>query len=488
MKRMKAKFLSLVLSVVMALSVLPLGAFAEEAAITKTEIDAAINEGIKNANNLTSKAGYAALSDLVGNTIIVTVCDGNHAIKGPGASGAPDGTGSDFDIFVSLVNAFFNHFEGKNVTVVGATQRGDTCEDTSTCLSAAYEINFSNSSLVNSTTFPVKNSGDINSFLDGVYGSGSRPAYVGGLINQELGFIVKYGSESATYKVKFVSHTASLKPVEEISATCVKEGQKAHYVCGNCGKMYKDQAGNTEITDKEIVIAKTAHKWGEPVEKDGKWVKICSVCKTEEPTEAPTETPKEPETQPATEASTTPAAPAPTVAQTAAPEAPAVTVAGNVPKNVALKTGQSTTKIQVPLAAGDSIVSVKSSNKKIAKVKILKNGKIKVKARKKTGTVKIKVKLASGKTIKFKVKVQKNRVLTSKVTAPEKLNLHKGEKAALNAKVKPFTSSQGISYHSSNPNVARVNKHGIVHALKKGTAIVTVVSGSKKAVCKVKVK
>ncbi len=288
-------------------------------------------------------------------------------------------------------------------------------------------------------------------------------------------------------------------------ATCTEDGNVAYYECSICKEKFEDEDAQIKIAH-DTVLKATGHRWDEWVKKTGYMIRICKTCgvdeiKSDEPETPADETPatetpatETPATEtPATEApAQTPATEAPTATVTPSIETPAtetavVTPAVTTPKKVAMKTGQSTTKIQIPVAQGDKIVSVKSGNKKIAKVKVLKNGKIKVKAKQKTGTVKIKVKLASGKTVKFKVKVQKNPVKTTKITAPAKLNLQVGETAALNAKITPVTSLEGIAYKSSNPKVAKVSKKGVVTGRKKGTAKITITSGSKKAVCTVNV-
>ncbi len=74
-------------------------------------------------------------------------------------------------------------------------------------------------------------------------------------------------------------------------------------------------------------------------------------------------------------------------------------------KSIKLQKKQTTKKIKVTMANGDSIKSWKSSNKKIVTV----NKKGVIKAGKKNGTAKITVTLASGKKATLKVKVQSPR-------------------------------------------------------------------------------
>lgn len=86
------------------------------------------------------------------------------------------------------------------------------------------------------------------------------------------------------------------------------------------------------------------------------------------------------------------------------------TVKVNV-SSIPLKVKQSTSKIKVTgLANGDSVKSWKSSNTKIVKISGKSNGSCKLTAQKKTGNATVTVTLASGKTAKIKVKVQKGTV------------------------------------------------------------------------------
>ncbi len=154
-------------------------------------------------------------------------------------------------------------------------------------------------------------------------------------------------------------------------------------------------------------------------------------------------------------------------------------------KSIKLQKKQTTKKIKVTMANGDSVKSWKSSNKKI--VTVNKNGVIK--AGKKTGKAKITVTLASGKKATLKVKVQKAKVTTTKITGlKSKVTIKKGEKLALKANLKPLTTQNKVTYKSSNKKVATVNKKGVITAKKKGTVKITVKSGKKTKVIKVTVK
>ena len=154
-------------------------------------------------------------------------------------------------------------------------------------------------------------------------------------------------------------------------------------------------------------------------------------------------------------------------------------------KSIKLQKKQTTKKIKVTMANGDSIKSWKSSNKKIVTV----NKKGVIKAGKKNGTAKITVTLASGKKATLKVKVQSPRVNTTKIKGlKSKVSLKKGEKLTLKPVISPLTSQDKVTYTSSNKKVATVSKKGVITAKKKGTVKITVKSGKKSYTVKVKVK
>ena len=72
-------------------------------------------------------------------------------------------------------------------------------------------------------------------------------------------------------------------------ATCAEEGNIEYWTCTDCGKIFLDEAGTKEITDKaETVLSKlSAHTWDSGTvtekatcEKEGTLTYTCSVCKT----------------------------------------------------------------------------------------------------------------------------------------------------------------------------------------------------------------
>jgi hypothetical protein len=158
--------------------------------------------------------------------------------------------------------------------------------------------------------------------------------------------------------------------------------------------------------------------------------------------------------------------------------------------SIPLKKKQKTTAVKVTsMTAGDSVVSWKSSNTKIVKVKGKSNGTATITAQNKTGKAKITVTFKSGLTKTINVKVQAKTVTTKSIKGLKKsISLKKGKSTTLKPELNPITSSQKITYKSSNPKVATVSSKGVVKGKKKGTAKITVKSGSKKFVVTVKVK
>ena len=153
--------------------------------------------------------------------------------------------------------------------------------------------------------------------------------------------------------------------------------------------------------------------------------------------------------------------------------------------SIVLQKKQSTKKVKVIMARGDSVKSWKSNNRKI--VTVDKNGVIK--AQKRSGTAKITVTLKSGKKTTVKVKVQTAKVKTAKIgNLKSKLTVKKGKTVILEPIIVPFTSQEKISFISSNKNIATVNKKGIVRGRKKGIATITVKSGKIRKKIKITVK
>lgn len=137
---------------------------------------------------------------------------------------------------------------------------------------------------------------------------------------------------------------------------------------------------------------------------------------------------------------------------------------------------------KVTYEKGDKIRSWKSSNKSVATV----NSKGRITG-KKAGSARITVTLRSGKKATLKVTVKK--ISTTKLKISKKsLTLKKGKTYTLKTSVTPKNTQDKLTFKSSNKKVATVSSKGKITAKKKGTARITVQSGSKKAVCTVRVK
>ena len=142
-----------------------------------------------------------------------------------------------------------------------------------------------------------------------------------------------------------------------------------------------------------------------------------------------------------------------------------------------------TTSFKVTMANGDSVTSVKSNKTKVLKATLDQNtGKITLKALK-TGTAKLTINLDSKTSKTYTVKVVTGTVKTTGVSvtsaANKKLTLEKGKTHTLKTEVKPFTTTQKLTYKSSNKKVATVTSKGKIEAVAPGKATITVKSGSK---------
>ena len=126
-------------------------------------------------------------------------------------------------------------------------------------------------------------------------------------------------------------------------------------------------------------------------------------------------------------------------------------------------------------------VTYSSSNKKVATVS--SKGVIKAK---KAGTAKITVKSGKKKVV---VTVKVTGVKTTNLSGvPAAKSVSKGKSFKIKAIATPKNTDEKITFKSSNKKVATVTSKGVVKGLKKGTATITVQSGSKKMTCKVTVK
>lgn len=153
--------------------------------------------------------------------------------------------------------------------------------------------------------------------------------------------------------------------------------------------------------------------------------------------------------------------------------------------SIRLQQRRSTNKIKVTMANGDSVKSWTSSNRRIATV----NNKGVITAGRQNGTAKITVTLKSGKKASLNVKVQSTKVITTSISGlRSRETLKRGQKLTLKPVINPITSQEGITYASSNRNVAVVNSKGVITARAKGATRITVRSGRKYYTIRVTVK
>lgn len=133
-----------------------------------------------------------------------------------------------------------------------------------------------------------------------------------------------------------------------------------------------------------------------------------------------------------------------------------------------------------PLTTSEKLTFT-SSNKKIATVS--SKGVVTAKA---AGTVKITMKSGKAKEV---VTIVVPKTKTTKITGVKtELSLKKGKSYTLKPKLAPSNSDEKITYSTSSKKIATVSSKGKITAKKKGTATITVKSGSVSVKCKVTVK
>ena len=87
------------------------------------------------------------------------------------------------------------------------------------------------------------------------------------------------------------------------------------------------------------------------------------------------------------------------------------------------------------------------------------------------------------------VTVKVKAVKTTNISGvPTTKRIKKGKTFKIKAVATPKNTDEKITFKSSNKKVATVTSKGVVKGKKKGTATITVQSGSKKVTCKVTVK
>ena len=250
-------------------------------------------------------------------------------------------------------------------------------------------------------------------------------------------------------------HSHSWKAVKTVQATCTSKGSRTDK-CTSCDGVRTVTLPAKHTAVKDAAVAATVFKAGKT---EGSHCKVCGKVLRKQASVAKLK---------------------PTISLTAS--------------SLKMKAGQSTTAFKAAgLAKGDYVTKVTSGNTGIVKVSyVTKKGTFRLTAGKKAGSTTVKVILASKKSASFKVTVQRGAVKTSKITVSTKsVTLKKGttyRKLASSVKITPVTSQEKVTYTSSNKKIATVTSGGVIKGLKKGTATITIRSGSKKTTCKVTVK
>ena len=159
----------------------------------------------------------------------------------------------------------------------------------------------------------------------------------------------------------------------------------------------------------------------------------------------------------------------------------------NVTYRVPLKKKQKTNALRVlGLADGDGVASWKSSDSRKVTVRGNADGSCRVSAGSRTGNASVTATCRSGRKVVFRIKVQKNKVKTKKIRIPSRtVKMSPGEKLLLCPELYPVTSTDKLKYTSGNRKTVTVSGSGVLKAVKKGTAVVTVKSGSRKIKVKV---
>lgn len=148
-----------------------------------------------------------------------------------------------------------------------------------------------------------------------------------------------------------------------------------------------------------------------------------------------------------------------------------------------------TKTIKVTHANGDNIYR-KRGNLNLG-LYTIKKGKsldtITIKPYNKIGQYTIELTLNSG--LKTKINLIVKPAKTQKIYGVKKnITIKVGKKYALKPMISPSYSKDKITYSSNNKKVVVVNSKGIITARKKGTAYITIKSGSKYVKCKIIVK
>lgn len=149
-------------------------------------------------------------------------------------------------------------------------------------------------------------------------------------------------------------------------------------------------------------------------------------------------------------------------------------------------------KFQIKHAKGDNVVDRTHLNgsiyiRNICLKKGDKSDTITIQPYNKIGKETVELILKSG--LKAKINITVKPAKTQKIYGVKKnIIIKAGKKYTLKPKLSPSYSKNKITYSSNNKKVVAVNSKGIITARKKGTAYITIKSGSKYVKCKITVK
>lgn len=146
-------------------------------------------------------------------------------------------------------------------------------------------------------------------------------------------------------------------------------------------------------------------------------------------------------------------------------------------------------KFQIKHAKGDNVVDRTHLNgsiyiRNICLKKGDKSDTITIQPYNKIGKETVELTLNSG--LKTKINITVKPAKTQKIYGVKKnITIKVGKKYTLKPKLSPSYSKDQITYSSNNKKVVAVNSKGVITARKKGTAYITIKSGSKYIKCKI---
>lgn len=149
-------------------------------------------------------------------------------------------------------------------------------------------------------------------------------------------------------------------------------------------------------------------------------------------------------------------------------------------------------KFQIKHAKGDNVIDRTHLNgsiyiRNICLKKGDKSDTITIQPYNKIGKETVELILKSG--LKAKINITVKPAKTQKIYGVKKnIIIKAGKKYTLKPKLSPSYSKDKITYSSNNKKVVAINSKGVIATRKKGTAYITIKSGSKYVKCKITVK